>query len=325
MQPEIALALTPIAADVRNGLTATPKSLPAKLFYDEAGSRLFDRITELPEYYLTATERAIFQRHAAEMVAFDGDQLSLVELGAGSAGKTAVLLAALCRRQQRVRFHAIDVSSAALDEARRNLQQQLPAVEFVPHVFDFMSDARTLPPISGRKLVLFIGSSIGNFEPLQASLLLRRIRSALAAGDALLLGVDMRKPADVLLPAYDDPQRVTAAFNKNVLARINRELGADFDLPSFAHRIVWNDRESRIEMHLESRKDQLVRIPALALEIAFRRGERIHTENSYKYTLPMLQAIVANGGLGIERTWSDARGWFTVHLLRPSASSASQR
>ena len=188
-----------------------------------------------------------------------------------------------------------------------------------PLVLDYTQRSSALAQLSGRKLVLYIGSSIGNFEPMAASALLRRLRASLAPEDSLLLGTDMRKSADVLLPAYDDASGVTARFNLNVLARINREFDADFDLDCFAHTVIWNPRDSRIEMHLESLADQLVHINDLEISVPFVAGETIHTENSYKFTPSMIESMAANGGFRIEQSWSDERDWFTVNLLRPAA------
>lgn len=308
--------LSPMAQDVAMGLTSTPKWLSSKYFYDAEGSALFEEITQLPEYYVTSTECAIFHRYAHDMLSAAGEDLTVMELGAGSAAKSIVLLRELQQRQKSVRFVPIDVSESALDEAVLRVGQALPGVEVTPAVMDYTEGLDGIGRAEGRKLVLYIGSSIGNFEPFQAGALLRKLRSSLRSGDAVLLGTDMRKPASILIPAYDDSRGVTAAFNKNILAHINRELGANFDLEAFAHRAVWNPDESRIEMHLESLQDQVVTIPAIRLSVGFRPGETIHTENSYKFTMPMLDAISENGGFRIERTWSDPRDWFTVHLLR---------
>ena len=317
MNPKTVPQVLPeIANDVLRGLTAVHKSLPPKLFYDHVGSALFERITELPEYYLTATERSIFEHSADEMIAQAGDDLTIIELGAGSANKTVLLLQAALRRQQTVHFYPIDVSAAALDEASERLRREVPGVEVFPRVLDYTHDMQQLRRIQGRKIILYIGSSIGNFEPFQSGALLKQMRSGLCAGDFLLLGTDMRKDPSVLIPAYDDSQGVTAAFNKNVLARINRELGGHFELDCFAHRIVWNSEESRIEMHLESLAEQSIDIDLLGLTVQFREGERIHTENSYKFTLPMIRSMAANGGFSVERCWSDTEKRFTVHLLR---------
>jgi L-histidine N-alpha-methyltransferase len=311
-----ALVLDGNARDVLRGLTAHPKSLPARLFYDAAGSALFEQITELPEYYLTATEQAIFEQSACEMVGAAGGAATIVELGAGTARKTMLVLRAALDRHRTIRFIPIDVSGFALREARQRVRSELPQVRVQPLLLDYTERPFALARFAERKLVLFIGSSIGNFEPMAAGALLRRLRSALAPGDALLLGTDMRKPAEVLLPAYDDADGVTARFNLNILARLNREFDADFDLSLFTHRVRWNEHESRIEMHLESRAGQQVRIPALNLSLSIAAGETIHTENSYKFTPQMIDAIAVNGGFRIERAWSDERDWFRVSLLR---------
>jgi L-histidine N-alpha-methyltransferase len=308
--------ISPMAQDIGLGLTSTPKWLSSKYFYDARGSALFEEITRLPEYYVTSTECAIFHRYGPDMLSAAGENLTVVELGAGSAAKSIVLLQELQRRQKSVRFIPIDVSESALEEAVMRVGDALPGVQVMPAVMDYTEGLDGVGRAKGRKLVLYIGSSIGNFEPFQAGALLRKLRTSLNPGDALLLGTDMRKPASMLIPAYDDALGVTAAFNKNILAHINRELGADFDLDAFAHRAVWNSGESRIEMHLESLREQVVTIPAIRLSISFRAGETIHTENSYKFTMPILDAISRNGGFEIERTWSDPQGWFTVHLLR---------
>ena len=310
------LPIPSIATDVEAGLTAIPKSLPPRLFYDARGSELFEQITALPEYYLTATERLILERHAAEMIAAAGSDLKVVELGAGSAAKTVVLLRELARQQGSAIFYPVDVSVAALEEADERLRRAIPQIELHPTVADYTAGLPFLHALEGRKLILYIGSSIGNFEPLEASAILSHMRHSMSPGDAILLGTDMRKARRVLIPAYDDAAGVTAAFNKNVLARINRELGGEFRLEEFAHKAVWNAAESRIEMHLESLVAQRVRIRDLGLKVEFARGETIHTENSYKFSMPMIHSIAANAGLTVERTWSDDRGMFTVHLLR---------
>ncbi len=301
---------------VREGLGAAAKWLPAKLFYDEAGSALFEQITELPEYYLTRTERAIFESYAAEILEAAGPSLTMVELGAGTATKTCVLIEELLRRQPRALFYPIDVSPSALQEAVAQLGRQFPPLRVNPIIADYTGGVEALNRISGRKLVLYIGSSIGNFEPDQAVRVLRRIRRTLRAGDALLLGADFAKSPKVLIPAYDDPQGVTAAFNKNVLVRINRELGANFDPDTFRHVALWNRRCSRIEMHLESTIAQQVFIPMLDMDLSFAEGERIHTENSYKYTDEMIESILRESGFKLEQSWQDRRKWFGVHLAR---------
>jgi L-histidine N-alpha-methyltransferase len=307
---------------VSQGLAYSPKQLPPWLFYDEAGSFLFDQITELPEYYLTRIEREIFAADCSEMIALaagDG-QLRVIELGAGSADKTRLLLAAATEFQGRVCYQPVDVSGSALEVARLRLEREHPEVTVEPQVADYTRELRLAPCAPGEKrLVLFIGSSIGNFLPEDALQLLNRLHAALEPGDGLLIGVDLAPHADgkteeALIAAYDDAQGVTASFNKNVLARLNRELGAEFDLETFQHRIRWNPEESRIEMHLESLREQTVRIPSLDLEIEFAEGETIHTENSYKYRLGEVEKLLGAAGFVNPQRWRDEDGWFAVYL-----------
>ena len=310
------IVIPEIASEVYEGLTSRPKRLCPKLFYDAAGSALFEEITRLPEYYLTRTEEEILRTHADDIVAEAGDDLNLVELGAGSARKTSVLIGALLRRQREALYCPIDVSYAALRVAGRRLQAGFPTLRVRPVVSDYTSDMEVLRQLPGRKLVLYIGSSIGNFEPEDALRVLRRIRARLGPGDALLLGTDLRKDSSVLIPAYDDPRGVTARFNKNVLARISRELGGEFDLDLFRHRIRWNPKASRIEMYLESLVPQSVWVRLLRLMVHFDAGELLHTENSYKYTDEWVLQMLEEGGFALENTWKDARSWYAVHLAR---------
>jgi len=305
-----------MAREVREGLSATPKRLPSKLFYDEIGSALFEQITELPEYYLTRTERAIFEDYAAEILEAAGPSLTLVELGAGTASKTCILIEELLQLQSRALFYPIDVSPSALNEAVRQMALQFPQLRVSPIVADYTGGVPALARISGRKLVLYIGSSIGNFEPPQAVGMLRRIRRSLRASDALLLGTDLAKSSKILLPAYDDAQGVTARFNKNILDRLNRELEADFDVDAFKHIALWNKHCSRMEIYLESTAKQSVFVPAINMDVHFAAGERLHTENSYKYTDHMVNTILRESGFALERTWTDPKRWFGVHLAR---------
>jgi dimethylhistidine N-methyltransferase len=312
-----------VATAVRQGLASHPKRLPAWLFYDCAGSRLFDEITRLPEYYLTRTERSILSAHAGEMIACaaNGARLRIAELGAGSADKTRLLLRAAVARQGAVLYEPVDVSASALDGAKRRIEREIRRVMVAPRVMDYTDGDESRLPLGAicrgeRRLVLYIGSSIGNFEPEPAMRLLRRVRAGLEPGDGLLLGVDLEKDEATLLAAYDDAAGVTAAFNRNVLVRLNRELDADFDPEAFAHRAVWNPDASRIEMHLVSRTEQQVCIGALELEVEFRAGETIHTENSYKYRPGQAEALLEATGFAPVSTWTDARGWFAVCLGR---------
>jgi dimethylhistidine N-methyltransferase len=312
-----------VTAAVREGLCSRPKRLPPWLFYDQAGSRLFDRITELPEYYLTRTERGILSEHAGEIVEAAAGlvsgmaRLRIVELGAGSADKTRLLLAATVKRQGSVLYEPVDVSPSALAAAKERIEREIPDVRVAPRVEDYTQGLVLDPEGPGeRRLVLYIGSSIGNFEPLEAMGLLRGVRAGLRAGDALLLGVDLVKDQALLLAAYDDVAGVTAAFNLNLLTRLNRELGAEFDPSAFAHRALWNEAQSRIEMHLESRNQQRVKLGALDLVAEFEAGETIHTENSYKYRPGLAASMLKAAGFAVTRSWTDERGWFEVALGR---------
>lgn len=310
-----AVVFSPLAEEVLAGLSASPKRLPPKLFYDAQGSRLFEQITELPEYYLTRTERAIFQDYANEIVAQAGSNLTLIELGAGSASKTRLLVEALSRRQIRVGFYPVDVSVSALKQAVSTLNGHIRNLRVHPIIADY-SHHVPLHSIPGRKLVLFIGSTIGNFETDEAVQFLLRVRSSLRSGDALLLGFDMTKAPDLLHAAYNDAQGVTAQFNKNILARINHDLGGQFDLEAFQHIAFWNSQMSRIEMHLESRFDQKVWIRDLGMAFDFSAGERVHTENSYKFTSASIAAMLRQSGFHLEKSWTDTQKWFSTVLAR---------
>lgn len=311
------LPIFAIAADVAAGLAKHPKSLPPKLFYDAEGSQLFEEITRLPEYYLTRTERAILEEHADSIVSLVPSGVNVVELGAGSASKTQIILAAMLRHTRRLQFFPVDISESALAAAASNLKARFATLSIKPVVTDYCHNMAALREVAGPKSVLYLGSSIGNFEPMQAGRLLRLLRSTMRPGDALLLGTDMVKSESVLLPAYDDSQGVTARFNKNMLARINRELGGNFDLDQFRHLALWNASCSRIEMHLESTREQSVYIESLDTSVHFSCGERIHTENSYKFDVPSIRGILDMGGFSLEHSWTDERGWFALHLARP--------
>ena len=296
-----------------------PKWLPSWLFYDAAGSRLFDQITELPEYYLTRTERAILAAHADEIIAqaAEGEALRLVELGAGSADKTRLLLSAAVDRQDTVFYEPVDVSASALMDAQERIEREISGVHVVPRVEDYSQRLELDATLPGeRRLVLYIGSSIGNFEPDEAKRLLKSARIAVAAGDCMLLGVDLVKEDTALLAAYDDAAGVTAEFNRNLLVRLNRELEADFAPETFVHEARWNATKSRIEMHLKSEARQKVTVGALDMAVKFAAGETIHTENSYKYRPGQAEALLGEAGFVAEATWTDARGWFELCLAR---------
>ena len=312
-----------IAAVVRAGLSSLPKHLPPWLFYDAAGSRLFDEITERPEYYPTRTERGILAQHSEQMIAdaAGGARLRIVELGAGSADKTRLLLRAAVAQQGLLVYEPLDVSASALAAAQERIEREIGGVVVAPRVMDYTHGngrGLALKPTeaSERRLVLYIGSSIGNFEPAEAMRLLHRVRAGLKVGDCFLLGVDLVKDVPTLLAAYDDVAGVTADFNLNMLARLNRELGAEFTLESFEHRAIWNEEESRIEMHLQSRIEQTISVAALEMDVEFAEGETIHTENSYKYRPGQALAMLTEAGFAPAGSWTDERGWFEVCLAR---------
>jgi L-histidine Nalpha-methyltransferase len=306
----------PFLKDVLDGLSLPRKRLSSKYFYDSAGSKLFDRITELDEYYLTRTELAIMRAHAGAMARRCGPGCLLIELGAGSLVKARLLLDRLDRPAG---FVPVDVSGEHLRGAAAELARDYPTLEVRPVVADFMRPFE-LPAIrTERRVVYFPGSTIGNFDPPDADELLRRIAGLVGPGGGLLLGVDLRKDPAILEPAYNDASGVTAAFNRNLLARINRELGGDFDLARFRHLSFFNIERSRIEMHLVSAGDQQVRIGDRTF--TFRTGESIRTENSYKYDVAELIERAAGCGLNAEETWTDAKRHFAVLYLTARETS----
>jgi L-histidine N-alpha-methyltransferase len=306
--------------EVQRGLLRRPRSLPPWMFYDARGSRIFEQITDLPEYYPTRTERSILASCCDDIIAAAcpdrSEPVRLVELGAGTASKTSILLEAAARLQNEVLYAPVDVSSDALDVAYETIASSLPEVCVSPIVANYVTHPPQLESFSGTTLGLYIGSSIGNFTPEEARTILRNLRGQLQSGDALLLGVDMVKDEPTLVAAYDDSDGVTAEFNRNMLHRLNRELDADFDPSRFRHRALWNSAQSRIEMHLESTRDQCVRIAAANLEVCFAKGERIHTENSYKFTDATIRILLRDADFEVEQTWTDERGWFSVTLAR---------
>lgn len=297
--------------DVLRGLTARRKSLPAKHFYDAAGSRLFEAICALPEYYVTRTETALLARIVGDVAALIPQGAALVEFGSGASVKTRLLLDAAPQLDVYV---PIDISDAALGDAARALNAAYPALTVLPLLGDFTAPITLPKPVRERPVVgFFPGSTIGNFAPADAVDLLRGARTLLGKGAQFLVGADLVKSPSVLVPAYDDAQGVTAAFNKNLLVRINRELGAAIDPDRFRHRAVWNATDSRIEMHLVSLQDQTVEIAGR--RIAFAAGETIHTENSYKFTVPGFTALAEQAGWRVQASWTDADFPFGVFLL----------
>jgi L-histidine Nalpha-methyltransferase len=305
------------ALDVRNGLSTSPRSLPARYFYDALGSLLFEAICRLPWYPITRAEHGLLDRHAGEMVSKVRGIDRLVELGCGSGDKVTQLAGALAPRDATYEVHLVDVSAQALELSESALLR-LPHVTAVSHCATYEAGLRAAMAASsarGPTLVLFLGSNIGNFDPPAARRLLAEIRAALRPGDGLLLGADLARAEADLLLAYADPLGVTAAFNKNVLLRMNTELGADFALPDWEHRAVWNAAASRVEMHLVSRVAQRVRVPAAEIEVIFDAGETIWTESSYKYTPGSIAALGSEAGLRREAQWIDGEAHFSMTLF----------
>lgn len=317
---ESATVASSFAEDVRRGLTSSPKFLLPKHFYDALGSKLFEAICELPEYYVTRAETEIFVDHAGEIAAALGGPVRLVELGSGEGRKTRLLIEALLDRQDAVEYLPIDISRTAIEQSSDKLLLAYPKLRIDAWVGEFIPTLRALsraaPAPSGlRTLALFLGSTLGNLDPDERVALLASVRGLLRPGDGFLVGVDLRKPESVLIPAYDDALGVTAAFNLNLLVRINGELGGGFDLRSFRHLARWNDERSRIEMHLVSRLRQTVPIRDLGLEISFAEGETIHTESSYKFESGQIAELAAETGFKLERVWTDSDRRFGSHLL----------
>lgn len=308
------------ANDVRTGLTAPRKRLSCRYLYDATGSALFEAICEAPEYYLTRAEQAILAAHADEVAAACPPGTTLVELGSGSAKKTRTLIAALLRQMTRLRYVPIDISRAALVESAEGLVLDYPQLTIQAIAAEYSTGLRRLQETGDQpKLVLWLGSNIGNFDRGEAARFLGDVRAALAVPDRLLVGVDLRKAPAVLEAAYDDAAGVTARFNLNLLARINRELGGDFDLTRFVHRARWNALKGRVEMHLESRARQRVRIGTLDLEVSFAAGETIFTESSYKYSSAELESLAHRAGFAVAARWFDPERKFALALLAPSS------
>ena len=303
---------------VRAGLSKLPKTLPPILFYDEEGSRLFEKICEVPEYYLTRTEQSIFDEYGKEMVDQWDSAIDLVELGSGNSAKTRTLLSLLLDRGHEVTYRPIDISQNMLRSTAEKLTAEFPALHVKAIVGDYHRGLQEVGKRwSHQKVFLFMGSNLGNFQRLEAEEFLADIRSAMAPDDLLLLGVDLIKPVELLLAAYDDAAGVTRAFNLNLLTRLNGELNANFNLDQFEHVARWDAEASAIQTFLVSRERQSVVLGNLNLEITFEAGEALHTESSHKYTLEGLSRMVDHAGLDLAQTWTDSRQWFALNLLRP--------
>jgi dimethylhistidine N-methyltransferase len=304
--------------EVLAGLRAPRKALSPKFFYDAHGAELFERITTLEEYYPTRSELAILEARVGEIAALAGPAVALVEYGSGAGHKVRLLLDAL---DAPVAYVPIDISGEQLERVAASLRDDYPQVDIHPYRADYTRPLE-LPrfPMARRRVAFFPGSTIGNFEPTAAAGFLRRVRRSVEDNGALIIGVDRRKDPALLEQAYNDQAGVTAAFNLNLLTRLNRELGATFDLAQFYHRAVFNDEASRIEMHLESLTDQVVTVAGV--DIPFRAGETIWTESSYKYDLPRLEQLAADAGFRIDQLWSDPDQRFWVGFL--AAAPAAQ-
>jgi dimethylhistidine N-methyltransferase len=311
--------LDTFAADVVGDLQREPKQLQARYLYDPLGSSLFDAICRLPWYRITRSEGMLLRRHAGEIAAaltMRESDPAVVELGCGNGEKLELLLGGV-RRDVAIDLHLIDISREALKATTARVAR-FRQVKVTPHEGTYEQGLDSIRPFVQRRagtLVMFLGSNIGNFDPPAAAALLGAIREPLAAGALFLLGADLVKPAQDLILAYDDPLGVTAAFNRNLLIRINRELGADFDVTAFAHRAIWNDREQRVEMHLVSQRDQDVYLAAAGVRIRFAAGEPIWTESSYKYSVDGLQRLGSTHGFTVTKQWIDDEAKFALTLF----------
>jgi len=328
------------ANDVAICLASEKKRLNPKYLYDHMGSQLFEQICGQPEYYLTRTEASLLRRHAPLITNLVGSNIRIIELGSGSSFKTALLLRYLSSQKKRIIYFPIDISISILMESTRRLKSQFPNASIIAIRSDYgtgvdraAAKCMVTDGVRGKKnksnksnnncnqyskLILFLGSSIGNFEPMAARSFLRSIREKLNTNDFLLVGFDLQKEESVLTAAYNDKAGITAKFNLNLLARINRELGGNFELEKFKHYAFYNREHHRIEMHLVSNTDQQVYIEALGKTFSFGKRDSIHTENSYKYSLDQIDALATDSGFRIKKEFTDEKRWFNMALLSPS-------
>lgn len=317
-QIDLGIEISDIGEELRAGLSEIDqKRIPSKWLYDDLGSDLFEQICELPEYYPTRTETAILEANAERIVDRCPSPVSLVELGSGSSRKTKFLIEAVLQQQSELAYHAIDISKGALDTAADWMVDHFDRLNFFGITgdyrqgLDYLDDSDNQP-----RLILFLGSTIGNFAEGEIDDFLEMMRAHVGTQDRFLLGFDLFKSLDTLLPAYNDSQGITAEFNLNTLQRLNKEFGANFDLDSFSHDAIFNQAKSRIEMHLVSLKEQSVSIPDLDLSIRLKKGETIHTENSYKHSEPVMRRMVERHGFSIDSTYRDRDSLFCVYLLK---------
>jgi L-histidine Nalpha-methyltransferase len=320
--------LEEFANDVATCLASKNKYISPKYLYDKIGSQLFEQICLQPEYYLTRMEASIINKHAPIISKLAGHNITIMELGSGSSSKTAILLSYLSSQKKRIYYFPIDISSSILAESERKLKSQFPNASIIGIRSDYETGIDRAAAeciaigknkhISFTKLVLFLGSSIGNFELIEAKSLLRSVREKLHTNDFLLIGFDLQKDESVLNAAYNDKAGMTANFNMNLLARINKELGGNFELGKFEHCAYYSRERHRIEMHLVSKTDQQLRIGALGKTFVIRKGESIHTENSYKYSFSQIAALAKDCGFSVERNFIDEKRWFDLALFSPS-------
>ena len=306
------------ADDVRSGLTAVRKSIPPRYFYDDLGSALFEAITQTPEYYVTRAEVEILTGNRREIAAALKEVGQIIELGSGSGRKTRIILDEMARAGRPLEYVPVDVDVSMLQKAGIDLLAVYPNLSVTAVSADFRLASRVVRetvPRLGPTAAFFLGSTIGNLHSEEAVVILREIKTMLTPGDFLLLGVDLVKPKAILDAAYNDILGITAAFNLNLLQRINRELGGRFDLHSFAHRAFYDEEQRRIEMHLVSLREQSIHIDRIGIEAAFDEGETIHTENSYKYDAKSVAEMAERAGYGVSRQWTDSNGWFADVLL----------
>lgn len=305
---------------VRESLRQTPKALPTRFLYDDAGSELFERITALPEYYPTRTETEILRRRGGEIIEAAGYDLSMIEFGSGSSIKTRILIEAALDRQKCLSYAPIDISEGFLRETAESLTQRYDRLNVTALGAEYFDAIQHLPQHTGPRLIMFLGSNIGNLTHTEANDFLLRIRSSMGPQDRVLLGVDQVKEPAIIEAAYNDRAGVTAEFNKNLLRRLNRELNATFMPTAFRHHAPYDTRFERVEMRLYSLMEQTVAIQDLGETVEFQDGEYIHTEWSHKYSPTSFSALLNGTGLAVQDLWMDGRGWYGLYMLRPEAA-----
>ncbi len=312
--------VTAFADAVAQGLAEPQKGLPPRYFYDARGSELYEKITHLDEYYLTRKESAILADNAEAILDAAGPFAHLVELGSGSARKTRHLLKAMAHDGFDATYHAVDISETAVDACTAALRDEYPDLRVEGHVGEYRDVLLALDDAApGARFVILLGSSIGNFNEQEASTFLQSVHDFMDDDEPFLIGLDLAKDHEILERAYDDAEGVTAEFNLNILRRINRELGGDFDLDTFRHVAFYHVEKSRIEMHLESLREQKVHVEALGETYSFEKGETIHTENSYKYDPDRVRQMAASAGFRVDKAWTDEDEWFGLYLWRRGA------